>query len=89
MAALLLGATLLSLSTFRQRALGSSQSAQGRVCTEPTAEFRCEISTWPYDTVEVEAIENVSADDSAFLPQASWRADVKAIEEPIVASKSY
>lgn len=87
-ACMLLGATLLSIATFRQRTLSNSQSVQrASFAQSRLLNLRREISTWPLDEVTVAAIESTPADDTGYLPSASWTADIEEIEEPIAGKR--
>lgn len=87
-ATVLLVATLLTISTFRQRTLSSNLAAQqSSFAQSRLLNLRREVSTWPLNQVTAEAIAKTPVDNTPFLPQSSWVVDVKDIEQPIIGKQ--
>lgn len=83
-ASILLGATLLSITKFRQSNLLSGQHTQQASWAQSRLlNARGLIGTWPMDDITVANIEKLPADDSDFLRRSQWLATVDEIEEPI------
>lgn len=87
-ATVLLGATLLTITQFKQRSLRVNQATQrASFAQSRMLNVRREISTWPLDVVTAEAIAKLPIDEANFLPQARWIAEVKEIDQPIAGKQ--